>query len=160
MRRLFGNSTATAAYLPMMIFIIFPSSKIMFCLGYIFRFFLAADFANMLMSAFRSAGRFRQGFPFSPCVSVLPNRIQRYVGTHRIGLEVPHSLSACVQSKPDKPRALFGRRRNLSDDLSVPDSYIRNIIAALRIECNGKTCGFVTCRKYANYKHKTTQNRQ
>ena len=106
--------------------------------------------------------------PFAPCVRVLPYRIKRYVGAHGIGQEIPHPFSACVQSKPDKPRTLFGRRRNLSDDLSVPDSYIRNIIAALRIEPYGKICTLsvlrlgifpITSNEDTACKHKTAHQR-
>ena len=82
--------------------------------------------------------------PFAPCVRVFPYRIQRYVGAHRVGQDIPHLLAGCVERKADKPRTLLSRKSELSYDLSVLDRNVRKRTAALRVECHNETYCFIT----------------
>ena len=82
--------------------------------------------------------------PFAPCVRVFPYRIQRYVGAHRVGQDIPHLLAGCVERKADKPRTLLGGKSELTYDLSVLDRNIGKHTSALRIECHNETYCFIT----------------
>ena len=119
-----------------------PFAPVMSCGNDLF-FRLATRVASTIFLAILSTSRGRGNDPFSPVVRVFPYRIERYVGTHRIGQDVPHPFTVCVERKPHKPRTLLGRKRQFSYCLSVLDRYIRNLTAALRVESNGKELRFV-----------------
>ena len=104
----------------------------------------AAHFAFTSTLAVLCACSRRGVSPFAPCVRVFPYRIQRYVGAHRVGQDIPHLLAGCVERKADKPRTLLGRKSELSYDLSVLDRNIGKNTSALRIECHSETYCFIS----------------
>ena len=95
------------------------------------------------LSVLRACSR-RGVSPFTPCVRVFPYRIQRYVGAHRVGQDIPHLLAGCVERKADKPRTLLGRKSELTYDLSVLDRNVSKHTSALRVECHSETYCFIT----------------
>ena len=143
----FALLTATDTIFPMIYIIVMPLRPLVIVSerGYLTAVGLGiTPRAVPRLAACRLAtGRYVYSISFFKIVCVFPYRIKRHISAYRVGKNIPHSLTVCVERKADEPRALLGRKHQPSYYLPILDRYIRNITATLRVKSNGKVEYFI-----------------